>query len=76
MDVPTHNYILERLEALKNSGFLSEYLIAWSGPSGKLVPDVTVWPGQCQETHLRERLVDLIGKFVPHSRIVVLRDEP
>jgi hypothetical protein len=75
MDVHTHNRISERLEKLKARGSLSEYLIAWSGPSGQLVPDVTVWRGNCQEAQLRQTLIESIGNFVPHSRIVILRDE-
>jgi hypothetical protein len=74
MDVQLHNRISERLEKLKASGSLSEYLIAWSGPSGALVPDVTVWRCKCQEAQLRQSLVESIGNLVPHSKIVILND--
>ena len=43
MDLETHNAISGRLEASKSAGWLSEYLVAWHGPSGQLAPNVTVW---------------------------------
>jgi hypothetical protein len=75
MDIRVHNRISKRLEKLKASGFLSEYLIAWSGPSGALVPGVTVWRRNCQEAQLRRSLSESIGNLVPLSKIVILNDE-
>jgi hypothetical protein len=75
MDIRVHKRISERLEKLKATGSLSEYLIAWSGPSGALVPDVTVWRQNCQEAQLRRSLVESIGSLVPQSKIVILNDD-
>jgi len=43
MDLAKHEAIAGKLEAGKIAGWLSEYLVAWHGPSGRLEPEVTVW---------------------------------
>lgn len=43
MDLTRHEAIADRLEEGKLAGWLSEYLVAWHGPSGQLEPNVTVW---------------------------------
>ena len=40
---PNWDPIFERLEATKQFGLLSDYLVSWSGRSGRLSPKVTVW---------------------------------
>ena len=40
---PNQDAIFERLEATKKIGLLSDYLVSWSGRSGRLRPKVTVW---------------------------------
>jgi hypothetical protein len=40
---PNWNPIFERLETTKQFGLLSDYLVSWSGRSGRLSPKVTVW---------------------------------
>ena len=40
---PHQDAIFERLETTKKLGLLSDYLVSWSGRSGKLKAKVTVW---------------------------------
>ena len=40
---PNQDAIFERLETTKQFGLLSDYLVSWSGRSGRLSPKVTVW---------------------------------
>jgi hypothetical protein len=40
---PNQDAIFERLETTKKYGLLSDYLVSWSGRSGRLRPKVTVW---------------------------------
>jgi hypothetical protein len=40
---PNQDAIFERLETTKKLGLLSDYLVSWSGRSGKLKAKVTVW---------------------------------
>lgn len=65
MDLAKHEAIAGKLEAGKIAGWLSEYLVAWHGPSGSLEPEVTVWrsPGSSDDTvlaYLRRALSDLV----------------
>ena len=43
MDPSLLEAIAGRLEAGKTAGWLSDYLVAWHGPSENLAPEVTVW---------------------------------
>jgi hypothetical protein len=40
---PNQDAIFERLEMTKQFGLLSDYLVSWTGRSGRLRPKVTVW---------------------------------
>jgi len=40
---PNWDAIFERLETTKQFGLLSDYLVSWSGRSGRLSPKVIVW---------------------------------
>ena len=40
---PNWDAIFERLETTNQFGLLSDYLVSWSGRSGRLSPKVTVW---------------------------------
>jgi hypothetical protein len=40
---PNQHAIFERLEATKSFGLLSDYLVSWTGRSGRLRAKVTVW---------------------------------
>jgi hypothetical protein len=40
---PNQDAIFERLETTKKLGLLSDYLVSWSGRTGRLRAKVTVW---------------------------------
>ena len=40
---PNWEAIFERLETTKQFDLLADYLVSWSGRSGRLSPKVTVW---------------------------------
>ena len=40
---PNQDAIFERLETTKQFGLLSDYLVSWTGRSGRLKAKVTVW---------------------------------
>lgn len=72
MDLDMHQAIAGKLEAGKLAGWLSEYLVAWHGPSGQLEPEVTVWrlSDQNDET-VKAYLSSLLGDLVPARDIVI-----
>ena len=72
MDLDLHRAIAGKLEAGKLAGWLSEYLVAWHGPSDQLQPEVTVWraPDQTDDT-IRAYLSNLLRDLVPARGIVI-----
>lgn len=72
MDLSTHEAIAGKLEKGKSDGWLSEYLVAWHGPSGHLAPNVTVWrtPDRTDD-EVRTYLIRLLTGVVPARDIVV-----
>ena len=72
MNLKMHQAIAGKLEAGKSAGWLSEYLVAWHGPSGQLEPEVTVWRScdQNDET-VKAYLSGLLGDLVPARDIVI-----
>jgi len=72
MDFDLHQAIAGKLEAGKLAGWLSEYLVAWHGPSDQLEPEVTVWraPDQNDDT-IRAYLSSLLSDLVPARGIVI-----
>ena len=65
MNVGIQQLIADRLDQLKDKGFLSEYLISWKGQAGRLDPNVTVWAtGNASQVVLNEELRWLIGDLV------------
>lgn len=72
MDLEAHEAIAGKLEAGKSAGWLSEYLVAWHGPSGRLEPEVTVWRGpDCNDETVMARLRGLLRDLVPARGIVI-----
>ena len=72
MDLEAHEAIAGKLEAGKIAGWLSEYLVAWHGPSDGLVPEVTVWRGtDCTDETVMARLHGLLRDLVPARGIVI-----
>ena len=72
MDLAMHEAIAGKLEAGKTAGWLSDYLVAWHGPSDGLVPAVTVWrsPGWNSDTVMAYLRGVLCG-LVPARGIVI-----
>ena len=70
MDLETHYAIADKLEAGKLAGWLSEYLVSWHGPSGQLLPAVTVWrePDRA-EPKVRAYLNRLLANLVAQDKI-------
>ena len=72
MDLDLHQAIAGKLEAGKLAGWLSEYLVAWHGPSGQLEPEVTVWRASDQnDDTVRAYLRGLLSDLVPARGIVI-----
>lgn len=72
MDLDLHQAIAGKLETGKLAGWLSEYLVAWHGPSDGLEPEVTIWrsPGHTEET-IKAYLSGLLSDLVPARGIVI-----
>jgi hypothetical protein len=72
MDLDMHQAIARKLEAGKLAGWLSDYLVAWHGPSDGLMPEVTVWrsPNWTTDT-VKSYLKGLLGGLVPERGIVI-----
>ena len=72
MDLDMHQAIAGKLEAGKLAGWLSDYLVAWHGPSGQLEPEVTVWRGSGQNGDtVKAHLSSLLSDLVPARGIVI-----
>jgi len=72
LDLEAHEAIAGKLEAGKTAGWLSDYLVAWHGPSDGLKPEVTVWcaPDFNDET-IMTRVRALLRGLVPACGIVI-----
>lgn len=72
MDLGTHNAISGKLEQCKLTGWLSDYLIAWHGPSGSLSPNITAWGAHGRsEDEVRAYLTGLLTGIVADGAIEV-----
>jgi hypothetical protein len=72
MNRDLHHAIAGKLEAGKMAGWLSEYLVAWHGPSDDLAPEVTVWRAPDQnDDSVKCYLTRLLGGLVPARGIVI-----
>jgi len=72
MDLDMHLAIAGKLEAGKLAGWLSDYLVAWHGPSGQLEPEVTVWRASDQnDDTIKAYLSNLLSDLVPAGGIVI-----
>jgi hypothetical protein len=69
---PNQNAIFERLEVTKKFGLVSEYLVSWTGRSGRLDPKVTVWGKDgTPEDVVQHYIARLLKGLVPDRRIIV-----
>jgi hypothetical protein len=72
MDFDLHQAIAGKLEAGKLAGWLSEYLVAWHGPSERLAPEVTVWRAPDQnDAAVKVYLNGLLSDLVPEGDIII-----
>lgn len=72
MDLTALHAIVGKLEASKAAGWLSEYLVAWHGQAGKLLPQVTVWRADgISEATVRRYVARLLAGHVGVRNIVV-----
>jgi hypothetical protein len=72
MDLDMYQAIAGKLEAGKLAGWLSEYLVAWHGPSDQLQPEVTIWRSPDRDDdNVRAYLGSLLSGLVPARGIVI-----
>ncbi len=72
---PNQDAIFERLEATKKFGLLSDYLVSWTGRSGRLDPKVTVWGNDgTPEDVVQDYISQLLKGLVPDRQISVAAD--
>ena len=73
MDLGIQELISTRLDGLKQRSVISEFLVAWHGPSGRLVPNVTVWnSGMMGDQELTDEIGWLLAEIVSRSDITVI----
>jgi hypothetical protein len=69
---PNQDAIFKRLETSKRLGFLSEYLVSWSGRAGRLRAKVTVWANDGAPADAVQHYVSrLLRGLVSDRRIVI-----
>ena len=72
---PNRDAIFERLETTKQFGLLSDYLVSWTGRSGRLSPKVTVWSRDGTPAHvIRRYIARLLKGLVPARQISIADD--
>ena len=72
MDFDMHQAIAGKLEAGKLAGWLSDYLVAWHGPSDCLEPEVTVWRApDHNDDAVKAYISGLLSDLVPERGIVI-----
>jgi hypothetical protein len=72
---PNQDEIFERLETTKKHGLLSDYLVSWTGRSGRLDPKVTVWGKDgTPEDVVQNYISQLLKGLVPDRKISVAAD--
>jgi len=75
MDLRIHKAIAQKLEEGLSGGWLSDYLVAWHGPSGQLAPNVTVWRGADRtDDEVRAYIDAVLTGIVPAQDIEVVAE--
>jgi hypothetical protein len=70
--IPNQDAIFERLETTKKFGLLAEYLVSWSGRSGRLSPKVTVWGREGTPEDVVEHYVARLLKGLVNNRQITV----
>ena len=65
---PNEKVIFERLELIKQFGLVSEYLVSWTGRSGRLTAKVTVWRNDATPDGAVQSFVTLLLRGFVHPR--------
>jgi hypothetical protein len=69
---PNQDAIFERLEVTKKFGLVSDYLVSWTGRSGRLSAKVTVWGRDgTPDTIVQDYIARLLKGLVTDRQIVV-----
>jgi hypothetical protein len=72
---PNQDAIFERLETTKQFGLLSDYLVSWTGHSGRLRAKVTVSSRDGTPAHVvRHYVARLLKGLVPARQISIAAD--
>ena len=72
---PHQDAIFQRLETTKKFGLLSDYLVSWTGRSGRLSAKVTVWGKDgTPEDVVRHYVARLLKGLVNGRQIFVAAD--
>lgn len=76
MNAQVHFDILRRLDTIKSSGLIIDYLVSWVGFAGKLDPKVCSWTTSGRHIHaVRERVMSSLEGLVPTENIIVKIDQ-
>jgi hypothetical protein len=76
MDPRVHEEITRRLDAVKASGFISDYWVTWVGSGGKLEPVVRTWgSARATEKLTREMVTQALIDVVAEKNIIA-QDNP
>ena len=70
--IPNQDAIFERLETTKKFGLLAEYLVSWSGRSGRLSPKVTVCGREGTPEDVVEHYVARLLKGLVNNRQITV----
>lgn len=72
VDLLRHEMISGKLEEGMVGGWLSDYLVAWHGPSGSLAPNVTAWcAAERTPAEVEHYLASVLAGIVPAAAISV-----
>ena len=64
---PNQNAIFERMELTKKFGLVSDYLVSWTGRSGRLTPKVTVWGNEETPDDVVRSYIAVLLRGLVHS---------
>jgi hypothetical protein len=75
VEIKNQGPIVDRLEAAKQAGVISDYLLRWRGDATGFMPKVTVWSTAAIATEfVRDQLIGILGDLVGATQIIVLED--
>ncbi len=76
MGLRAHSVIVERLEALKGTGLISDYCVTWIGHGGELQPVLRIWSAAgLGLDKVGQKIAAELADFVVRTNIIVKRDD-